>query len=103
MADGEQWFMTEEGVATQDPQVAQATGAQPFQPGPMPAPETELASTGPGMGGMPDAKQLEALQKQADAAGLGKGGGLPGLGGDGGLPGLGGPKLPGLPGLPKKK
>ncbi|MCP4318696.1 MAG: signal recognition particle protein [Hyphomicrobiales bacterium] len=56
----------------------------------------------PGMGGMPDAKQLEALQKQADAAGLGKGGGLPGLGG-GGLPGLGGPKLPGLPGLPKKK
>jgi signal recognition particle subunit SRP54 len=57
----------------------------------------------PGMGGMPDAKQLEALQKQADAAGLGKGGGLPGLGGDGGLPGLGGPKLPGLPGLPKKK
>ena len=57
----------------------------------------------PGMGGMPDAKQLEALQKQADAAGLGKGGGLPGLGGGGGLPGLGGPKLPGLPGLPKKK
>ena len=57
----------------------------------------------PGMGGMPDAKQLEALQKQAEAAGLGKGGGLPGLGGDGGLPGLGGPKLPGLPGLPKKK
>ncbi len=56
----------------------------------------------PGMGGMPDAKQLEALQKQADAAGLGKGGGLPGLGG-GGLPGLGGPKLPGLAGLPKKK
>ena len=56
----------------------------------------------PGMGGMPDAKQLEALQKQADAAGLGKGGGLPGLGG-GGLPGLGGPKVPGLPGLPKKK
>ena len=57
----------------------------------------------PGMGGMPDAKQLEALQKQAEAAGLGKGGGLPGLGGSGGLPGLGGPKLPGLPGLPKKK
>jgi len=68
-----------------------------------------------GMGGMPDLskmdpKQLEALQKQAEAAGLGKGGmpgGLPG-GMPGGLPGLGGPKLPGLgggglPGLPKKK
>ncbi|MCO5064354.1 MAG: signal recognition particle protein [Rhizobiaceae bacterium] len=70
-------------------------------------------------GGMPDLsnmdpKQLEALQKQAQAAGLGKGlpGGLPGLGG--GLPGLpGGMKLPGLggpgglpgglPGLGKKK
>jgi signal recognition particle subunit SRP54 len=53
-------------------------------------------------GGMPDLskmdpKQLEALQKQAQAAGLGRGmpGGIPGLGG-GGLPGLGGPKLPGL-------
>lgn len=54
-------------------------------------------------GGMPDLssmdpKQLEQLQKQAEAAGLGKGlpGGLPG----GGLPGLPGaaPKLPGLPG-----
>jgi len=71
-----------------------------------------------GMGGMPDLsnidpKQLEALQKQAEAAGLGKpGGGMPGLGGGlpGGLPGLGGTKLPGLgggfpglPGLPKKK
>ncbi len=70
-----------------------------------------------GMGGMPDLsnidpKQLEALQKQAEAAGLGKpGGGMPGLGGmPGGLPGLGGAKLPGLgggfpglPGLPKKK
>jgi signal recognition particle subunit SRP54 len=72
----------------------------------------------PGMGGMPDLskldpKQLEALKKQAEAAGLGKGmpGGLPGLGG-GGLPGLGGPGglpggLPGLggglPGLGKKK
>jgi len=69
-----------------------------------------------GMGGMPDLskmdpKQLEALQKQAEAAGLGKGlpGGLPGLGG-GGLPGLpGGMKLPGLggpgglSGLGKKK
>ena len=52
-----------------------------------------------GMGGMPDLskmdpKQLEALQKQAEAAGLGKGmggGGLPGLGGGGlKLPGLGG-------------
>ncbi|MDP2122025.1 MAG: signal recognition particle protein, partial [Hoeflea sp.] len=64
-------------------------------------------------GGMPDlskmdSKQLEALQKQAEAAGLGKGG-FPGMGGGlpGGLPGLGGPKLPGLggglPGLPKKK
>jgi len=64
-------------------------------------------------GGMPDLskmdpKQLEALQKQAEAAGLGGGmpGGLPGMGG-GKLPGLGGPKLPGLggglPGLPKKK
>jgi signal recognition particle subunit SRP54 len=68
----------------------------------------------PGMGGMPDLskmdpKQLEALQKQAEAAGLTKGmpGGLPGLG-RGGLPGLpGGVKLPGLggglPGLGKKK
>jgi signal recognition particle subunit SRP54 len=73
-----------------------------------------------GMGGMPDLSsmdpgQLEALQKQAQAAGLGKGlpGGLPGLGG-GGLPGLpGGLKLPGLggqgglpgglPGLGKKR
>ncbi|PWE55165.1 signal recognition particle protein [Metarhizobium album] len=66
-----------------------------------------------GMGGMPDLssldpKQLEALQKQAEAAGLGKPGGLPGLGS--GMPGLGGAKLPGLgggfpglPGLPKKK
>ncbi|WP_136658185.1 signal recognition particle protein [Nitratireductor sp. XY-223] len=57
-----------------------------------------------GMGGMPDPKQLEALKKQADAAGLGKPGGLPDLGGGPALPGLGGPKLPGgLPGLPKKK
>jgi len=70
-----------------------------------------------GGGGMPDLskmdpKQLEALKKQAEAAGLGGGlpkglpGGFPGLGG-GGLPGLGGPKLPGLggglPGLGKKK
>jgi signal recognition particle subunit SRP54 len=63
-------------------------------------------------GGMPDLsnmdpKQLEALQKQAEAAGFGKSGGLPGLGGGMGLPGLGGPKLPGLggglPNLPKKK
>jgi len=70
----------------------------------------------PGMGGlgggMPDLskmdpKQLEALKKQAEAAGFG--GGLPkGLPG-GGLPGLpGGLKLPGLPGaglpgLGKKK
>jgi signal recognition particle subunit SRP54 len=47
-----------------------------------------------------DPKQIEALQKQAQAAGLGGGmPKLPGLGG-GGLPGLGGP---GLPGLPKKK
>jgi signal recognition particle subunit SRP54 len=66
-------------------------------------------------GGMPDLssmdpKQLEALQKQAQAAGLGGGGlpkglsgGLPGLPG-GGLPGLpGGRGLPGLPGLPKGK
>ncbi|NKK98057.1 signal recognition particle protein [Rhizobium leguminosarum bv. viciae] len=73
---------------------------------------------GGGMGGgMPDLsnidpRQLEALQKQAEAAGLGKpGGGMPGLGGlPGGLSGLGGAKLPGLgggfpglPGLPKKK
>ncbi|MNE87402.1 hypothetical protein D3C80_1846010 [compost metagenome] len=57
-----------------------------------------------------DPKQLEALQKQAEAAGL-KPGGMPGLGGGlpggmGGLPGLGGAKLPGLggfPGLPGKK
>ena len=69
---------------------------------------------GGGMGGgMPDLskmdpKQLEALARQAEAAGLTKGGGMPGLPG-GGLPGLGGPKLPGLgglpglPGMPKKK
>jgi signal recognition particle subunit SRP54 len=56
-------------------------------------------------GGMPDLskmdpKQLEALQKQAQAAGLGAMKGLPGgLPGGGGLPGLpGGMKLPGLPG-----
>jgi signal recognition particle subunit SRP54 len=55
-------------------------------------------------GGMPDLskmdpKQLEALQKQAQAAGLGGMKGLPTPGG-GGLPGLpGGMKLPGLPGL----
>ena len=53
-----------------------------------------------------DPKQLEQLQKQAEAAGFGGGGmpKLPGLGG--GLPGLGGPKLPGLgrlPGLPQKQ
>jgi signal recognition particle subunit SRP54 len=67
-------------------------------------------------GGMPDLskmdpKQLEALQKQAEAAGLGGGaglpkglpGGFPGLPG-GGLPGMpGGLKLPGLPGGFKKK
>ncbi|MBC7280891.1 signal recognition particle protein [Hoeflea sp.] len=72
-----------------------------------------------GGGGMPDLskmdpKQLEALQKQAEAAGLGKGmaglpGAFPGMGGNlpGGPSGSGGPKLPGLggglPGLPKKK
>jgi signal recognition particle subunit SRP54 len=67
-------------------------------------------------GGMPDLskmdpKQLEALQKQAQASGLGGGlpKGLPGLPGGSGLPGLpGGMRLPGLgggglPGLPKKK
>lgn len=69
-------------------------------------------------GGMPDLskmdpKQLEALQKQAEASGMkmpgGLPGGLPGLG-SGGLPGLpGGLKLPGLggpgglPGFGKKK
>ena len=72
-----------------------------------------------GMGGMPDLskmdpKQLEALKKQAEAAGMklpgGMPGGLSGLGGGlpGGLPGMGGaPRLPGLggglPGLGKKK
>ena len=73
-----------------------------------------MGGMGGGMGGMPDLsnldpRQLEALQKQAEAAGLGKpggmpnfGGGLPGLGGGAKLPGLGG-GLPGLPGLPKKK
>jgi len=71
----------------------------------------------PGMGGMPDLskmdpRELEALKKQAEAAGFGgalpkglpSGGGLPGLPGGmklpGGLPGLGGG---GLPGLGKKK
>jgi signal recognition particle subunit SRP54 len=78
-----------------------------------------LMPGGAGIGGMPDLskmdpKQLEALQKQAEAAGLGKGmpGGLAGMGGGGlpkGLPGLGGPKLPGLggpgglPGFGRKK
>ncbi|MDY6963748.1 MAG: signal recognition particle protein, partial [Pseudomonadota bacterium] len=63
----------------------------------------------PGMGGMPDLskldpKQLEALQKQAEAAGFKPGSmpGLPGGGMGGGLPGLGG-GFPGLPGMPKKK
>jgi signal recognition particle subunit SRP54 len=66
-----------------------------------------------GMGGMPDLskmdpKQLEALKKQAEAAGLGGAmpKGLPGLPGAGGLPGLpGGMKLPGLGGgfPPRKK
>ncbi|MFC6490408.1 signal recognition particle protein [Nitratireductor sp. GCM10026969] len=65
-----------------------------------------------GMGGMPDLskmdpKQLEALQKEAEAAGLSQGGGLPkglpGLPGtSGGLPGLPGGGG-GLPGLPRKK
>ena len=57
-------------------------------------------------GGIPDLsnmdpKQLEALQKQAQAAGLGGGlpKSLPGLG-SGGLPGLGGSGLPGLGGFP---
>jgi len=62
-----------------------------------------LGGLGSGMGGagMPDLssldpKQIEALQKQAQAAGLGNRlpGGLPGLPG-------GGMRLPGLPGLPK--
>jgi signal recognition particle subunit SRP54 len=80
-----------------------------------------LGGLGGMAGGMPDLskmdpKQLEALKKQAEAAGLGGAGmkglpgglpkGLPGIGG-GGLPGLGGPKLPGLggglPGLGRKK
>jgi signal recognition particle subunit SRP54 len=57
-----------------------------------------------GGGGMPDLskmdpKQLEALKKQAEAAGMKMPGGMGNMGG-GGLPGL--PKgLPGLPGLPK--
>ena len=63
-----------------------------------------------GMGGMPDLskmdpKQLEALQKQAQAAGLGNGlpQGLPGMPGGGRPSRPGGLKLPGLPGGPKKK
>jgi signal recognition particle subunit SRP54 len=71
-----------------------------------------LGGLGGGMG-MPDLskmdpKQLEAMARQAEAAGFKPGGGLPT--GFGGMPGLGGPKLPGLgggfpglPGLPKKK
>ena len=66
-----------------------------------------LAGGMPGMGGLPDLskmdpRQLDALRRQAEAAGLGKGlpGGLPGLGA-GGLPGLpGGGGLPGLGGRP---
>ncbi len=64
-------------------------------------------------GGMPDLskmdpKQIEALRKQAEAAGLMKPGGLPGLPGGAKLPGLPGGGLPGLgggglPGLPRKK
>ena len=69
-------------------------------------------------GGMPDLskmdpKQLEALQKQAQASGMklpgglprpaGGGGGLPGLPGGMRLPGLGGGLPGGLPGLGKKK
>ncbi|MFC5586727.1 signal recognition particle protein [Nitratireductor kimnyeongensis] len=63
-------------------------------------------------GGMPDLskmdpKQLEALQKQAESAGLGGAGGLPKGGLPKGLPGMPGGGLPGLPGglpgLPKKK
>src|SRR5690606_33280020 len=67
-----------------------------------------MGGLGGGMGGMPDLskldpKQLEALQKQAEAAGF-KPGSMPGLPGGGmpgmgGLPGLGG-GFPGLPGLP---
>jgi len=70
-----------------------------------------LMPGGPGGmgGGMPDLskmdpKQLEALKKQAEAAGMKIPGGMPGLGGGGlpgGLPGLGAaPRLPGLGGLP---
>jgi signal recognition particle subunit SRP54 len=44
-----------------------------------------------------DPKQLEALKKQAEAAGLGGAGGPP-KGLPGGFPGLGGGGLPGLPG-----
>jgi signal recognition particle subunit SRP54 len=76
-----------------------------------------LPGMGAGMGGlgggMPDLskmdpRELEALKKQAEAAGLGKGlgGGLPGGfpgASTGGLPGLGGPRLPGLGGLPGSK
>ncbi|WP_099866956.1 signal recognition particle protein [Pararhizobium haloflavum] len=73
-----------------------------------------MGGLGGGMGGMGgagmpdlskmDPKQLEALQRQAEASGLGKG--MGGMGG--GLPGLGGPRLPGLgggglPGLPGRK
>ena len=89
-----------EGGRPNGPQIGERRGPGPRHGGMMPG----------GMGGMPDLskmdpKQLEALQKQAQAAGLGNGlpKGLPGMPG-GGLPSLpGGLKLPGLPGGPKKK
>ncbi|TIP29826.1 MAG: signal recognition particle protein [Mesorhizobium sp.] len=79
--------------------LAQKMGLGGMMPGGMGGPGGMMGGGMPDLSKM-DPKQLEALQKQAQAAGLGGMKGLPsGLPGGGGLPGLpGGMKLPGLPG-----
>ena len=79
--------------------LAQKMGLGGMMPGGMGGPGSMMGGGMPDLSRM-DPKQLEALQKQAQAAGLGGMKGLPGgLPGGGGLPGLpGGMKLPGLPG-----
>jgi signal recognition particle subunit SRP54 len=79
--------------------LAQKMGLGGMMPGGMGGPGGMMGGGMPDLSRM-DPKQLEALQKQAQAAGLGGMKGLPGgLPGGGGLPGLpGGIKLPGLPG-----
>ncbi|TIM21669.1 MAG: signal recognition particle protein, partial [Mesorhizobium sp.] len=90
--------------------LAQKMGLGGMMPGGMGGPGGMMGGGMPDLSKM-DPKQLEALQKQAQAAGLGGMKGLPGglPSGGGGLPGLpGGMRLPGLgggglPGLGKKK